>query len=119
MGGERQMTDMERLLYEDEQLRVTLHAARPVPAVTLTGEVDVTNSRALAHTLELSRQGSTHIDVDTGALTFIDLSGIRVLAMPTLPPAQRWIRLRNVTPFQRRLLELVGWFYDAHQQAFS
>jgi anti-anti-sigma factor len=113
------MTDMERLLYEDEQLRVTLRATRPVPVVILTGEVDVTNSRALAHTLELSRQGSTHIDVDTGALTFIDLSGIRVLVLPTLPPAQRWIRLHNVTPSQRRLMELVGWFREAHQQAFS
>ena len=113
------MTDMERLLYEDEQLRVILRATHPVPAVTLAGEVDITNSPALAHTLELARQGSTHIDVDTGALTFIDLSGIRVLVMPTLPPAQRWIRLHNVTPFQRRLLELVGWFHDAHQQALS
>jgi anti-anti-sigma factor len=113
------MTDMERLLYEDEQLRVTLRATRPVPAVTLTGEVDVTNSRALAHTLELARQGSTHIDVDTGALTFIDLSGIRVLVLPTLPLTQRWIRLHNVTPSQRRLMELVGWFHEAHQQALS
>ncbi|MET7999809.1 STAS domain-containing protein [Nonomuraea glycinis] len=113
------MTDMERLLYEDEQLRVTLRVTRPVPAVTLTGEVDVTNSRALAHTLELARQGSTHIDVDTGALTFIDLSGIRVLVLPTLPPTQRWIRLHNVTPSQRRLMELVGWFHEAHQQALS
>ncbi|WP_336207426.1 STAS domain-containing protein [Nonomuraea sp. LPB2021202275-12-8] len=112
------MDDAERLLYADEQLRITVRA-RVVPAVTLTGEIDITNSQALARALDLARQGSTYIDVDTGALTFVDLSGIRVLVMPTVPPSQRWIRLHNITPFQKRLLELVGWFHDAHQRALS
>ncbi|GAA3697028.1 hypothetical protein GCM10022224_073620 [Nonomuraea antimicrobica] len=86
-------------------------AAPGVPAVTLTGEIDATNSPMLASTLASCRQG-TYIVVDTGELTFIDVSGLRVLVMPALPPSQRWIRLHNVTPYQRRLLRMMGWFYQ-------
>ncbi|WP_197093534.1 STAS domain-containing protein [Nonomuraea sp. SBT364] len=108
---------MERLLYEDQQLRITVLAAPPDPAVRLCGEIDVTNSPALARALALSREGCPRLIVDTGALSFIDLSGIRVLVMPALPPTERWIRLRNITPCQRRMLELMGWFQDAHPVA--
>lgn len=100
-----------RLLYQDEQLEIMVRAASEAPTVTLIGEIDATNSRALAAALASCRQG-TYIVVDTGALTFIDVSGLRVLAMPTLPPSERWIRLHNVTPYQRRLLLLLGWYYE-------
>ncbi|MBT2234578.1 STAS domain-containing protein [Nonomuraea sp. NEAU-A123] len=99
----------ERLLYEDGQLRVFLRARCEVPVLALRGEIDITNSWALAQTLAAARESGTHILVDTSELTFIDLSGLRVLALPMLDPAERWIRLRNLTPFQRRLLSLLGW----------
>ncbi|MEU8321510.1 STAS domain-containing protein [Nonomuraea sp. NPDC048881] len=106
------MNDLEeRLLYQDGQLSITLRVVPGAPAVALSGEVDVTNSPALASTLSDSRGGSTYIVVDTGELTFVDLSGLRVLALPALPPDERWIRLRNVTPHLRRLLRMMGWFY--------
>ncbi|MEV4218935.1 MULTISPECIES: STAS domain-containing protein [unclassified Nonomuraea] len=108
---------MERLLYQDQQLRIVVLAAPPDPAVSLCGEVDITNSPALARALALWRDGCPHLTVDTAALTFVDLSGIRVLALPALPPAERWIRLRNVTPCQRRMLELMGWFDGSHPVA--
>ncbi|MFG1704921.1 STAS domain-containing protein [Nonomuraea sp. M3C6] len=101
----------ERLLYQDEQLTITVRATPGAPAVTLIGEVDATNSSALACALASCREGA-YIDVDTGALAFIDVSGLRVLVMPTLPRSQRWIRLHNVTPYQRRLLRMMGWFYE-------
>lgn len=106
MGGPE-----ERLLYQDEQLKITVRATSEAPAVTLIGEIDATNSHALAGALASCRQG-TYIVVDTGLLTFIDVSGLRVLVMPTLPPSQRWIRLHNVTPYQRRLLRMMGWYYE-------
>ncbi|MEV4565296.1 STAS domain-containing protein [Nonomuraea sp. NPDC049419] len=108
------MSVQERLLYQDRQLTISTAVAPglpAVPAVALIGEIDVTNSRAVASTLASCRQG-TYIVVDTGELTFIDVSGLRVLAMPALPPAERWIRLHNVTPYQRRLLRMLGWFYQ-------
>ncbi|MGI5285569.1 STAS domain-containing protein [Nonomuraea polychroma] len=104
----------ERLLYQDEQLKIMVRqssAAPEAPAVSLIGEIDASNSRALAGALASCRQG-TYIVVDTGKLTFIDVSGLRVLAMPTLPPSERWIRLHNVTPYQRRLLRMMGWYYE-------
>jgi anti-anti-sigma factor len=103
----------ERLLYQDEQLRITVRATPWAPAVTLTGEIDATNSPALASALASCHRGA-YIVVDTGALTFIDVSGLRVLALPALPPSERWIRLHNVTPSQQRLLRMMGWFYQ-HQ----
>ncbi|MEV4010599.1 STAS domain-containing protein [Nonomuraea angiospora] len=101
----------ERLLYQDGQLTITVRAAPGPPAVALVGEIDASNSPAVADALAGCRQGA-YIVVDTGELTFIDVSGLRVLVMPTLPPAERWIRLHNVTPYQRRLLRMMGWFYE-------
>ncbi|WP_188189285.1 STAS domain-containing protein [Nonomuraea sp. SYSU D8015] len=106
MGGPE-----ERLLYQDEQLKITVRAASGAPTVTLIGEIDASNSHALAGALASCRQGD-YIVVDTGALSFIDVSGLRVLVMPALPPSQRWIRLHNVTPYQRRLLRMMGWYYE-------
>lgn len=105
------MSVEERLLYQDGQLTITMATASGVPAVTLAGEIDASNSPALASTLASCRQGA-YIVVDTGELTFIDVSGLRVLVMPALPPSERWIRLHNVTPSQRRLLHMMGWFYQ-------
>ncbi|MFG6195905.1 STAS domain-containing protein [Nonomuraea sp. JJY05] len=105
------MSVQERLLYQDGQLTITVRAAPGPPSVALVGEIDASNSPAVAGALEGCRQGA-YIVVDTGELTFIDVSGLRVLVMPTLPPAERWIRLHNVTPYQRRLLRMMGWFYE-------
>lgn len=98
--------ELGRLLYQDAQLRIV---ARSALDILLVGEIDVTNSPAVARTLRSSWHGREPLTVDTGGLTFVDLSGLRVLVMPELPPEQRWIRLTNVTPCQRRLLELLGW----------
>ncbi|WP_043615494.1 STAS domain-containing protein [Nonomuraea candida] len=105
------MSVQERLLYQDRQLSIVRAATPGAPAVLLIGEIDASNSPALAGTLAGCRQGA-YIVVDTGDLTFIDVSGLRVLVMPTLPPSQRWIRLHNVTAYQRRLLRMMGWFYQ-------
>lgn len=107
MGGDTDMT--ERLVYADRLVRISLRTADDDLVLTVAGEVDRTNSEALARALERCRPGGGHLTVDTGALAFVDLSGLRVLLLPTLPAAQRWIRLRNVTPSQRRLIALLGW----------
>ncbi|MFI7633804.1 STAS domain-containing protein [Nonomuraea sp. NPDC049400] len=101
----------ERLLYQDRQLTITMRAIPGPPSVALIGEIDASNSPAVAGALADCRQGA-YIVVDTGELNFIDVSGLRVLVMPTLPPSQRWIRLHNVTPYQRRLLRMMGWYYE-------
>ncbi|WP_180903868.1 STAS domain-containing protein [Nonomuraea indica] len=107
MGGDTGMT--ERLVYADRLVRISLRATEDDPVLMVAGEVDRTNSEALARALERCRPGGGHVTVDTGALTFVDLSGLRVLLLPATPAAQRWIRLRNLTPSQRRIIALLGW----------
>src|SRR5690606_33555857 len=105
MSGDRH--DLGRLLYQDAQVRIV---ERDEPsAVLVIGEIDITNSSALARALNSCRRDGQPLTVDTGALTFVDMSGLRVLALPGVPAEHRWIRLTNLTPFQKRLLELVGW----------
>ncbi|MET8986547.1 STAS domain-containing protein [Nonomuraea wenchangensis] len=102
----------ERLLYQDEQLKATVRAAAEGPVVTLVGQVDASNSWALAVALTGCSQGR-QVVVDPGGLTFIDVSGLRVLALPGLPPERRWIRLCNLTSYQLRLLRLMGWHHES------
>ncbi|NUW32504.1 STAS domain-containing protein [Nonomuraea sp. SMC257] len=117
----------ERLLYADRLVRISLRMplrdprttphllftpGDAGPVVTLVGEIDVSNCTALTRALTACRAGGGHVTVDTGRLTFIDLAGLRALIMPALPAPQRWVRLRNVTPYQERLLHLIGWLYE-------
>ncbi|MDA0633816.1 STAS domain-containing protein [Nonomuraea sp. MCN248] len=109
--------DTERLLYQDAQVHVI--ARCPPLTILLVGEVDITNSQELARTLRRSWNGGEPLVVDTGALTFVDLSGLRVLALPALPPEDRWIRLINLTPCQKRLLDLMGWRQKARARPLA
>ncbi|MEU8247694.1 STAS domain-containing protein [Nonomuraea sp. NPDC048916] len=106
-----------QLIYEDGLVRITLTEVTDPPLLTLVGEIDVTNSEELLRALTRCRRGCGQVTVDTGALAFIDLSGLRALIMPTVPPSECWIRLHNVTPYQRRLLTLMGWYYRLHPEA--
>ncbi|MFG3441406.1 STAS domain-containing protein [Nonomuraea sp. NPDC047897] len=99
----------ERLVYADRLVRISLRVSGDGPLLVVAGEVDATNSEALARALERCRPRGRHVTVDTGALTFVDLSGLRVLLLPAVPAEQRWVRLRNVTPSQRRIIGLLGW----------
>lgn len=110
MCGETDVT--ERLLYADRLVRISLREGTSGPLLVLAGEIDVTNSGDVATALASCRAGQGRITADIGAVTFMDLSGLRVLLLPALPPAQRWIRLRNVTPYQKRLLGLLGWWHQ-------
>lgn len=112
LGGVRSVSVVEeRLLYQDRQLTITVRVAPGPPSVSLVGEIDASNSSAVAGALASCRQGGSVV-VDTGRLGFVDVSGLRVLAMPGVPPSQRWIHLRNVTPYQRRLLLMMGWYHE-------
>ncbi|TDE53563.1 anti-sigma factor antagonist [Nonomuraea mesophila] len=112
LGGAGSVSGVEELLlYQDEQLSIVVRPAPGAPDVALVGEIDATNSSAVAGALARCRRGP-YVVVDTGELTFIDVSGLRVLVMPTLPPSQRWIRLHNVTPYQQRLMRMMGWYYQ-------
>ncbi|MEO3808443.1 STAS domain-containing protein [Sphaerisporangium sp. B11E5] len=94
------------VLYEDGHLRI---AWAEGGWVRVTGEVDLSNSAALA--AMLSRLSAEHgrLDVDVAGLRFVDLSGLRSLihtpALADGSPA----RLHNVPSHLRRLMTLLGW----------
>ncbi|NUW38726.1 STAS domain-containing protein [Nonomuraea rhodomycinica] len=69
----------DRVLYADELLRVT-SAERPgAPSVALVGEVDRTNSPALARVLREAAGFGGSLVIDAARLSFVDVSGVRVL----------------------------------------
>ncbi|WP_370022056.1 STAS domain-containing protein [Planotetraspora sp. GP83] len=96
---------VDTVLYADRHLRVSCTAGSS--SVVLTGEVDVSNSAALASVLNQARDSHGEIEIDTAGLRFIDLAGLRALAAPGGRPGDR-MRLRNVPPYMARLLEMLG-----------
>jgi Anti-anti-sigma regulatory factor (antagonist of anti-sigma factor) len=111
MTGNRRLDTPETtaadVIYQDVQLRVVRTGPR---AVAFHGEIDVSNSRAVAEALALVRGTSSDaIVADLGGLTFVDVSGMRVLALPRLKVRDRWLWLCNIPPNLRRLLVMLGW----------
>jgi anti-anti-sigma factor len=95
------------VLYEDAHLRVVRTGSR---AVALYGEIDFSNSRAVADALDRVRAETGDVIVaDVGGLAFVDVSGMRVLALPHLQVRARWLWLCNIPRHLSRLLALLGW----------
>ena len=96
-----------RVIYHDAQLRVVRTGPR---SVAMHGEIDFANSRAVADVLALVRaETGDVIVVDVGGLTFVDVSGMRMLALPHLEVTARWVWLCNIPRFLQRLLTMLDW----------
>ncbi|MFC0864337.1 STAS domain-containing protein [Sphaerimonospora cavernae] len=113
IGGNPERGDPRQVvLYTDRHLHVTWSPLDS--SVVLSGEVDVSNSAALASALARVRDPDRGIVVDAAELRFIDLSGLRALLHPSLRqsgpgggPGGEGVRLRNVPPYLERLLRLL------------
>lgn len=111
MTGNRRLDTREttaaEVIYQDVQLRVVRTGPR---AVAFHGEIDISNSEAVMEALALVRGTSTDVIVaDLGGLTFVDVSGLRVLALPQLDVRERWLWLCNIPASLRRLLIMLNW----------
>lgn len=89
---------------------------RPVVArdgwvyVTISGELDVTATRTLAHQLaEIAGLQPTRLIIDVSSVSYLDCAAARLLASTNamLPPAEKPV-LIGAQPLVRRLLELIG-----------
>jgi anti-anti-sigma factor len=81
------------------------------PVYRLEGEIDMSAAEALlVRTGELAAAHEGDVVLDLEKVTFIDSAGMRALliARENLTAAGRALRLVNVTPEVRRLLDLVG-----------
>jgi anti-anti-sigma factor len=77
----------------------------------LEGEIDMSAAEALlVRTTELAAAHDGDLVLDLAAITFIDSGGMRALLIvrENLAAAGRALRLANVTPEVKRLLDLVG-----------
>ncbi|MEU8381858.1 STAS domain-containing protein [Streptosporangium sp. NPDC048865] len=101
VSGERWV---DALLYLDRTLRVTYSPAPPGGAVRLIGELDVTNTRAVARTLALAQAAEDTLVIDVGRLKFADLAGLRMLTGLCRDGVAHLI---NMSPGMRRLLGLL------------
>ncbi|MCO6003406.1 STAS domain-containing protein [Actinoallomurus purpureus] len=90
------------VLYEDAQLSIV--QATPPDTVLLKGDIDITNSPALADALAQVTARWGQVMVDTTGLRFIDVSGWRVLVGPG-PRVPARPRLLNVAPCVHRLTQ--------------
>jgi anti-sigma B factor antagonist len=93
------------------------HAQNGAPCVvTVQGDIDLANAGDFETALERALgAGPTSIVVDFAALTFIDSSGLRVLASVSKEAESRGttFELRNIPGHAQRVLDvtgLSGWF---------
>ncbi|WP_336213834.1 STAS domain-containing protein [Nonomuraea sp. LPB2021202275-12-8] len=70
----------EQLLYVDSILRVTCTAMPVSSMIRIVGEVDACNSGELLRALTQARQVDDSLIIDVGGLSFVDVTGLRVLA---------------------------------------
>ena len=94
------------VLYEDAHLRVIWTADG---WVRISGEIDLSNSKALAAALTARSASHGTLDVDIAGLRFVDLSGLRSLIHPGPAEQASAVRLHNVPVHVRRLMALLGW----------
>ncbi len=81
------------------------------PVYRLEGEIDTSAAEALlVRITDLARTREGDVVLDLGEVTFIDSTGMRALLIvrESLTMEGRALRLADVTPEVRRLLDLVG-----------
>ncbi|MDF5758547.1 STAS domain-containing protein [Spongiactinospora sp. TRM90649] len=102
IGGGR--VEARRVLFDDGRLRVIRNGES---ALLLCGEIDLSNSERLGAIMADALSPGGVVLVDLTDLSFIDLSGLRVLELVPCEGPMPAVRVRNVPPFVRRLLTLI------------
>jgi len=99
--------------------RVELHPDRERVLVLVNGELDLAAVAAVGHELETLREaGWRQMVLDLGAVSFMDLAGVRLLlgAFEQADAAGSLFTIAAASPQVRRILELTG---NAHVLAGS
>nr|WP_191910095.1 STAS domain-containing protein [Microbispora cellulosiformans] len=96
----------KNLLYTDPQLSIRTSADG---SVRLIGQIDLTNGDAIAGALNKAWTKAGAQAVDVAELKFIDLYGLRALAVLSDSPVGHPIQLDNVRPALRKLLVMLDW----------
>lgn len=97
----------EGVVYRDRQLAVD-RTERP-PGFRFVGEIDISNSVAIAHALRQALDGQRNIHLDMRSLVFCDVSGIRALINVAGAVDGRRLLIHGLPPELERVIGLVGW----------
>lgn len=98
----------ENPLYADRQLVVT-RATRPI-GLRFAGEIDITNSSAVADTLKVFFNGHGDHHLDVSGLSFCDVSGIRALVDIAIELGEgRKLLLHGLPNQLQAVLRVTGW----------
>ncbi|GAA2292060.1 hypothetical protein GCM10010402_58140 [Actinomadura luteofluorescens] len=108
--GAREAPRYDIVEHDSALLRIT--AASGLPRVLLAGEVDVSNTAAVARALRAVRErGSGDLHADLSGVEFMDVAGLRAFseAARDLHERDGLLVLHGVPPHIERLFTLIGW----------
>jgi len=91
--------------------QLTITAVAEPTGLRLTGEIDLATTTDLELALEPLLAAGDNVMLDLAGLTFIDVTGMRLLAHTALHlrSAGRQLRLLRASEHVRRLSGLLGW----------
>ncbi|MDQ2942253.1 MAG: STAS domain-containing protein [Candidatus Dormibacteraeota bacterium] len=94
-------------VYADKHL-VVARTMEPV-GLCFSGEIDVTNSHAVAESLDLAFSKADDIHLDLSRLSFCDISGIRSLVDAAEARATGRLMLHGLPELLQTVMKVTGW----------
>ena len=102
----------EGRLYSDKQL-VVMRTNEPF-GLSFSGEMDATNSRAVAESLGAVLAGDDDIHIDLSELSFCDISGIRCLVEAAQSRERGRLMIHGLPPLLQTVMAVTGWSDQEH-----
>lgn len=94
-------------IYADKQLVVT-RTLEPY-GLCFSGEIDITNTSAVAHSLSMAFVRTGHMHLDVSGLIFCDISGIRSFVEAAEAMDGGRLMLHGLPPLLQKVLKVTGW----------
>ncbi|MGW3816916.1 STAS domain-containing protein [Streptomyces sp. NPDC005046] len=104
------MADIHDTAERPARLSITVTTTADIRVLALSGEIDADTVGSLRQALRMGDDGPVRLVLDFSAVTFMDSSGISVLAAARrdATSAGGWIRMAALTAPVHRVIEIVG-----------
>ena len=99
-------------MYSDKQL-VVMRTHEPT-GFSFSGEMDASNSRAVAESLSSVLAGDEDIHIDLSELSFCDISGIRCLVEAAQARERGRLMIHGLPPLLQTVMNVTGWSDQKH-----
>ena len=91
----------------DDRLRVTSYTTNGLTVVVASGDVDADNAAVLADAISEALGTNRRVEVDLSEISFLDSSGLRVLA-DARNAAEHRFRVGPMSPTAKRIIDISG-----------